>query len=87
MVRTKRETPADAKELAQIEHDPAGAILEISRDGRPDRLGLRPRCLRQRQMHDDLDLPVGRQLSRPADDELFRVLIEILFAERKGIEL
>ena len=37
-------------------------------------------------MHDDSQLAITRQLSGPADNELFRFLVEISLAKRKWVQ-
>jgi hypothetical protein len=34
-------------------------------------------------MHNDPEWLIGREFSRPSDDELLRIVVEILFPERK----
>src|SRR5258708_5605301 len=37
-------------------------------------------------MHNDPEWFIGRELSRPSDDEFLYIVVEILFAERKRIQ-
>jgi hypothetical protein len=78
---------ADAKELAKIELNASGAISKISSDSSFKFMSLRSRSLCLRQVHNDPQRLIGRELSRPSDDEFLCILVEILFAERKGSRL
>jgi hypothetical protein len=37
-------------------------------------------------MYDDPEWFIGRELSRPSDDKLLHIVVEILFAERKRVQ-
>jgi hypothetical protein len=66
--------------------DDAGAVPEIAGDSRTDLARFRKRRLRLRQIHDDAQRAITRQFSGPADNELFRLLVEISLAKRKWVQ-
>ena len=77
---------ADTKELFKIERNDSGAITKILGESCTEfmSLGCGSFCLRQ--MHNDPEWLIGREFSRPSDDELLRIVVEILFPERKRIQ-
>src|ERR1700682_5179041 len=77
---------ADAKELVQVERNDSGAITKILSEGCTELMSLVRGSLCLRQMHNDPERLIGRELSRPSDDEFLRFLVEISFAERKRIQ-
>src|ERR1700737_4223203 len=77
---------ADAKEFVKIERNDSGAITKILSDSCTEFMSLWRRSFCLRQMYNDPEWFIGRELSRPSDDEFLYIVVEILFAERKRIQ-
>src|ERR1700716_2139868 len=77
---------ADAKELVKIERNDSGAITKILTESGTEFMGLRRGSFCLRQMYNDPEWLIGRELPRPSDEEFLYILIEVLFAERKRIQ-
>jgi hypothetical protein len=77
---------ADAKELVKIERNDSGAITKILTESGTEFMSLRRGSFCLRQMYNDPEWLIGRELPRPSDDEFLYILVEVLFAERKRIQ-
>jgi len=77
---------ADAKELVKIERNDSGAIVKILSESCTEFMSLRRRSFCLRQMYNDPEWLIGRELSRPSYDKFLYIVVEILFAERKRIQ-
>ncbi len=74
------------KKLPEIAPSGPRAIVEVSLQGRIELASFGSGCFCLWQMHDDFEGLVFRHFSRPTDDELLHILVEVLFTEWKGIE-
>jgi hypothetical protein len=77
---------ADAKQLVKIERNDSSAITKILSESCTEFMSLWRRSFCLRQMYNDPEWFIGRELSRPSDDEFLYIVVEILFAERKRIQ-
>src|SRR3981081_2322920 len=77
---------ADAKELVKIERNDSGAITKILTESGTEFMSLRRGSFCLRQMYNDPEWLIGRELSRPSYDKFLYIVVEILFAERKRIQ-